>query len=140
MADYGATERVRSSAAKYFVIPARQRREKTFQIHSGTFAKALVAEGLLAPNRYPLVCNALRSRRFLEDNKLRLTGEKTNASSGLSSDVTFTYALGPPGPRKESGPDLLTEFDKLRGALKGTYAAFGGAERAIQSEREAWEH
>jgi hypothetical protein len=139
MADYGATDRVRSSAALRFVSPARQQRQKTCQIHSGTFAKALVADGALAPNRYPIVCNALRSRRFLEDNGLRLVEERTNAESGLSSDVTFVYALEGNVDEPDGSPSLLDSLEGLRGLLKRSYAAVGGAEKVIQAEREAWE-
>lgn len=139
MADYGATDRVRSFAAVRFVTPARQHHKKTFQIHSGILARTLVADGALAPNRYPIVCNALRSRRFLEENHLRLVEEKTNAGSGLSSDVMFVYEFKTGVRERESGDSLLTRFGSLNGLLKETYAALGGAERAIQSEREAWE-
>ena len=139
MADYGATDRVRSFATVRFVTPARQHHKTTFQIHSGVLAKTLVADGALAPNRYPIVCNALRSRRFLEDNHLRLVEEKTNAGSGLSSDVTFVYAFKAKAKNEERGSSLMARYESLNGLLKESYAAVGGAERAIESEREAWD-
>jgi hypothetical protein len=136
-AQYGATDRVRSFASTRFVQPAKRQNVRTFQIHSGTLAKTLVADGLLAPNRYPIVCNALRSRRFLEENHIRLLEERTNAASGQSSDVTFIYALDhktADHDRKE----LLARFDTMRGLLKEAYREVGGAEQAINSERDEW--
>jgi hypothetical protein len=138
MADYGATERVRQSAVERYVRPARAQKRKTFQIHSGSFEKELVQRGLLQRNRFPIVCNALRSTRFLEENHLALVDVKA-PPSGQSSTVIFTYRLQDEEPASldtyEEGNDPLLN---LRGILANTYKKLGGAERFHKAEREAW--
>src|ERR1700723_2725709 len=94
MPDYGSTDRVRSSAGKRYIAPARAKKERFVHIHTGEFSKELVQERLLAANRFPLVCNALRSKKFLAENRLRLVKEEA-PPSGLSSTVVFTYELEP---------------------------------------------
>lgn len=138
MADYGATERVRKSAVEQYVRPARAQKRTTFQIHSGAFEKELVQRGLLQRNRFPIVCGALRSTRFLKENHLSLVDVKA-PPSGQSSTVVFTYRIEndepvPPSSFEEGNDPLLA----LMGALKDTYKKLGGAERFHKAQREGW--
>ena len=70
MADYGSTDRVRRSAAQLYIEPARRRSEKIVKIHSGTFGKFLVDHKVLSQNRFPIICNALKSEKFLKEKPL----------------------------------------------------------------------
>jgi hypothetical protein len=142
MAIYGSTEKVRRTAAEQYISPARRRSETTVRIHSGTFGKFLVQNNILPPNRFPIICNALRSGKFLKENNLAIE-EIHGPPSGRSSTVTFVYRLEPvpsTGPNCSSvspttGPN---SFLNLRGILKGTYKQLGGAEDFHRNERESW--
>jgi hypothetical protein len=143
MPNYGATDKVRRSAAEQYINPARQRGDKTVTIHSGTFGKMLVEQELLPPNRFPLICNALQSKRFSIENHVTL--EKVSGPpSGKSSTVTFVYRIDPmselPQPHipatKQVGMSL---FEQLRGILKPVYKKLGGAEAFHKAERESWD-
>jgi len=140
MADHGSTDRVRRSAAERYIVPARKRGDKTVVIHSGTFEKLLVEQRLLQPNRFPIVCNALRSRRFAKENHLTLQEVKTPAASGQSSTVSFVFKLEPIELGQSSGSiNAPASFDSLRGILKRTYKQLGGAEAFHTAERESWD-
>jgi hypothetical protein len=137
MPDYGSTDRVRSSAGKRYIAPARAKKQQFVHIHCGEFSKELVQERLLAANRFPLVCNALRSKKFLAENKLRLVKEEA-PPSGLSSTVVFTYELEPLEEKPGGGESGTSSFMQLRGLLKKTYSELGGAERFHREERSHW--
>jgi hypothetical protein len=140
MADYGSTDRVRRSAAEEYIAPARSKKQSTVTIHTGVFEKSLVLNGVLQPNRFPIVCNALKSRKFLTDNNLTLL--KVQAPpSGQSSTVSYTYKLGPelPAKTKAAQASPSPSFLKLRGILKRTYQHLGGAETFHKAERESWD-
>jgi len=145
MADYGSTDRVRKSAVERYIAPARAQRQSIVTIHTGSFEKSLVQHGVIRPNRFPIVCNALKSRKFLSENNLILL--KVQAPpSGQSSTVTYTYKLAPePAPEVEAGveprsPSVVEDsFKQLRGVLKRTYKQLGGAEAFHTAERESWE-
>ena len=140
MADYGATERVRRLAAEAYLEPARRRGQKTVTIHSGELARVLVEKKLLQPNRYPIVCNALRSKRFSRENHVTLEEVKTSAPSGQSSTVSFVFKLDRTDSSKGGErDDPMAAFMALRGILKDSYAKVGGAEVFHTTERENWE-
>ena len=139
MADYGATDRVRRSATDQYVRPARARNQSTLEIHSGTFEKSLVQRGTLQPNRFPIVCNALRSKKFLTENKLELVDVKA-PPSGQSSTAVFTYRLAAESvalqnTEASSAPNLLS----LRGVLKTTYKKLGGSQSFHKRQREEFD-
>jgi hypothetical protein len=139
MPDYGSTDRVRRSAAHEYIQPARRRGEKVVKINSGTFGKSLVEHKILQPNRFPIICNALRSEKFQKDNQLTLV-EVQGPPSGRSSTMTFVYRLEsmPDAPITTSGnePSL---FESLRGVLRKSYKQLGGADAFHHAERESWE-
>lgn len=138
MPAYGATDRVRQKALTEYIEPARRTGAQRVRIHSGTFNKSLVASHILPPNRLPLVCNALASRKFQRENHLALESVE-GPPSGRSSTVVYTYRLEPvpsPEPSESASPG---GFLSLRGVLKDTYEKLGGAENFHKSQREAWD-
>lgn len=139
MANYGATEKVRKTAFERYIEPARRRQEGTVTIHSGEFNKYLINTNLLPPNRFPIVCNALRSSKFLRENYLKLQ-KIDGPPSGRSSTVTFVYKLEP--LPHGSGTPLKhadDEFLGLRGILKSTYQQLGGVEAFHRRQSEIWD-
>src|SRR5437868_62492 len=68
-----------------YLRPAARARKKSFRVIVGDVHRQL---GL--SNRVPLVCNALTSKKFLENNGLRIV-ERTGPPSGLSTTVSLTY-------------------------------------------------
>jgi len=134
MPAYGSTDKVRFTASRQYIEPARRRGESKVEIHSGVLNKALVAQKLLPPNRLPIVCNALKSSKFLKENHLVLEQVK-GPPSGNSSTVTFVYSLEPaPLPHKRDGL-----FLGLRGIFKGVYDKEGGAEAFIRRQRDEFD-
>jgi hypothetical protein len=120
------SESVRQHAQSTYIEPARRRGEKTVAINVGMVHKAVALR-----NRVPLVCQALRSDKFLEANRLRLIS-KTGPPSGQSTTVTYTYEfidVEPPASRPED------PWTKLRGALKDVFAELGGGEAYLGDER-----
>jgi hypothetical protein len=139
MPNYGSTDKVRKSAAEQYISPARRRHETTVAIHSGDFGKYLVQNNVLPPNRFPIICNALRSRTFLKENHLTL--EKVQGPpSGRSSTVTFVYKLQPlPHGSAPPQPAAGSSFMNLRGIMKSAYEKLGGAEAFHRHESESWD-
>jgi hypothetical protein len=142
MANYGSTDRVRRTASEQYIAPARRRNQTTVKIHSGVFGKFLVQNNILPPNRFPIICNALKSGKFLKENRLVLQ-EIQGPPSGRSSTVTFVYKVEPqaqsshqPSPAPQTNSQ--NSFLNLRGILKSTYQQLGGAEQFHRRERESW--
>jgi hypothetical protein len=100
---------------------------KTFVINVGAVHKALALH-----NRVPLVCLALKSKKFLVTNALRLISEK-GPPSGQSTTVTYFYefvgAVPPSSPKQDP-------WRQLRGALKEVFRELGGGEAYLRAERE----
>lgn len=140
MPNYGATDKVRKTAVERYIEPARQKNEATVVIHSGDFNRYLVQKNVLPPNRFPIVCNALRSTKFLRENHLKLQ-KVEGPPSGRSSTVTFVYKLEPV-PRGSQAPKQANAnecFLSLRGILKSTYQKLGGAETFHRRQSESWD-
>ncbi len=125
------SDRIRQHAAELYLNPARRRGEHRFTINVGAVHKAL---GL--SNRVPLVCAALASKKFLDQNGLRLVS-KTGPPSGQSTTVTFTYQFGDGKAVRNSNPNLEA-WRKLRGAFKDVFAELGGGEAYLRAERNAF--
>ena len=138
MPTYGTTDKVRQRAAAEYIEPARKTGAKRIRIHSGNFNKRLVENKVLPPNRLPLVCNALVSRKFLSDNHLRLESVE-GPPSGHSSTVVYTFTLDPLPGDSTSDPQPSAGLLPLRGILKSTYKKLGGGEHFHKSQRETWE-
>lgn len=142
MPDYGATDRVRRSARETYFQPARRRGESLVRIHTGSFGKDLVEHRVLQPNRFPLIYNALRSKKLLTENHATLIDVQSTATAkGPSSTVTFTYRLDPSGDddRTPKAQAEASSFAALRGVLQKTYKQLGGAKAFHESERRDWE-
>jgi hypothetical protein len=122
-------DRVREHALLEYIEPAKARHESTVRIVAGNVQKAVHLS-----NRVSLVCQALKSRKFLDENHLVL--EKWEGPpSGMSTTVVFTYRLlnddqNAPRPRPE------WPFANLRGIAKEVFSSLGGGEAFIQQERE----
>jgi hypothetical protein len=117
---------IREHAHDNYVSPAVRGRKRTFAINVGEVHAAVALR-----NRVPLVCQALRSEKFLRANSLRLVST-AGPPSGQSTTVTYTYEfVGAENP--SSAPD--DSWSQLRGALKDVFAELGGGEAYLRSER-----
>jgi len=123
------SELVRQHAHDAYLRPARHRGLKTFEVNVGQVHRALELK-----NRVPLVCQALKSEKFLDANGLRLISQ-TGPPSGQSTTVTYTYAFIESD--KPSAPDRDAWTD-LRGTLKNIFAELGGGENYLRKERETF--
>ena len=122
----GNTDRVREYARPEYIEPARRRGEITVRIVAGEVQKAL---GL--HNRSPQVCEALRSRKLLEENHLALVNAE-GPPSGISTTMIFTYRLLEAGKQKPESDRFL----RLYGIGKEVFESLGGGEAFIRGERE----
>ena len=122
------SELVREYAVETYVSPARRSRERTVSVNVGTVHKALQLG-----NRVPLVCSALESQKFLNENGLRLIS-KVGPPSGQSTTVTYTYEFVTE-ENKDKGVDRQDAWNRLRGALKDVFAELGGGENYLRNER-----
>lgn len=120
---------VREHARETYLQPARRRGETRVSIHVGTVHKVLALN-----NRVPLVCAALTSKKFLDENALTLIS-KTGPPSGQSTTVTLTYEILS-GQSNEAGQS--DPLFKLRGIGKDLFRALGGGEAFIREERKGF--
>jgi hypothetical protein len=121
------TDLVRQYSSEKYVEPARRRGDASFRIVAGDVQRAV---GL--SNRVPLVCQALKSHRFLDENDLIL--EKWEGPpSGLSTTVTFTYRFRHKEKDQAAPQSSLLQ---LRGIAKDIFRSLGGGEEFIRKERE----
>lgn len=112
-----------------YLEPASKSGTTLVRVRAGDVHKALHWS-----NRVPSVCQALASRRFLEENALELV-EKHGPPSGLSTTTVYTYRLNTSGnPRQKKSSLLLS----LRGAGKKAFSRLGGGEKFLREERERW--
>ena len=139
MPSYGSTDKVRNYVSRQYIDPARRRGDKTVRIHSGEVNRSLVDTKVLLPNRFPIICNALKSKKFLQENHMVLE-QIQGPASGQSSTVTFVYRLDDVisiAPAS-SALSAMSRFEAMRGALKKAYKQLGGAEAFHRKERAAW--
>jgi hypothetical protein len=122
-------DNIRAYGRERYVVPARKRQLDKFSIRAGDVVRDLKLLG-----RVPAVCSALKSRAFLEQNRLRIV-ERTGPSSGQSTTVTYTYEFVDALDSSQADSDPWTE---LRGALKNVFAGFGGGEAYLRGERESF--
>jgi hypothetical protein len=122
------SDAVRDHVVQKFVKTARQQGKKTTTVNVGEVHKTL---GL--HNRVPLVCVALRSKRFLAEQGLRIIS-MTGPPSGQSTTVTYTYEILGTGTQPSSNPLI-----GLRGIAKEIFRKLGGGEHFIRSERSKFD-
>src|SRR5579863_3011283 len=121
-------QQIRDHLRSTYVNPARSRHESTIRIIAGDVLKALRLS-----NRAPAVCQVLRGRKFLEENSLILEKQE-GPPSGLSTTATFTYRLAE--QRQTPRDRAKSDWESLRGIAKEAFAAIGGAEAFLKSERK----
>jgi hypothetical protein len=123
----GVSAAIREFVAKEYAAKARREGSSRFTVNAGEVHRAMHLQ-----NRVPQVCSVLQSAKFLRENGLRIA-EKSGPPSGFSTSVTVKYEfIDQPA---KMGDD---EFLALRGIARDVFAALGGGEQFIRSEREAW--
>jgi hypothetical protein len=130
-------DQIREHVRLHYVEPARRTRQARFSVRCGTIEKELGMS-----NRIAHVCTALKTPKFLEPNGLRLV-ETSGPPSGTSTTVVYTYefldtvgrAAAPAVPQSSS---IFEKLLQMEGILKDVYKEIGGAERAIQEERDGY--
>lgn len=131
---------VRKLASRRYVEAARRNGIDRFSINVGE-----VQRDSQLRNRVSLVCSALKSKKFLQANGLRLVSE-SGPPSGMSTTVTYTYEFvdgenseGPTAPGGSGTPQSRqAAWDKLRGALKDVFAEYGGGEAYLRAEHASF--
>jgi hypothetical protein len=116
---------VRNYVTENFINPARKRGEGTVLVNVGAVHRALNLQ-----NRVPLVCAALKSKKFLAGQGLKILAT-SGPPSGQSTTVTFTYEIPTTGAYTSGNNPLFG----LRGAAKDIFKKLGGGEHFIGSER-----
>jgi hypothetical protein len=124
------TERVREWVETKVIQPARARGDRVFTVTAGDVHRQL---GL--KNRVPVVCQALKSKRFLQENHLVLK-DMSGPPSGLSTTVRYTYEIVSGGADRESTAKQQHPLLGLRGIAKDIFRQLGGGEYFIKKERE----
>ncbi len=120
-------DRIRMLGRERYVSPARARNEDRFSIRAGDVVRELKLSGV---NQ---ACSALKTRKFLQDNNLRLV-DSSGPPSGQSTTVTYTYEFV--GKEQVNDhPDRQDAWNRLRGALKDVFAELGGGENYLRNER-----
>jgi len=115
-----SVDAIRAHAVKEYVAVARRRGEKLVRIVAGDVHRALKLK-----NRVPNVCNALKSRIFLDQNHLAIE-DVSGPPSGMG-------LLDEKEPRVEAA--RTPSFEKLRGLLKESLQSLGGGETFLRNER-----
>jgi hypothetical protein len=118
---------VRKHVSEVYLKPAIRKGERIFTVNAGAVHKALALD-----NRVPLVCQALKSEKLLEENQLRIVS-RTGPRSGQSTTVTVTYEVLASKADQSASPNPLLG---LRGIAKELFGQLGGAENFIRSERD----
>jgi hypothetical protein len=124
------SDAVRRHVSEKFINPAKQQGQKTVVVNVGEVHKTLGMH-----NRVPLVCLALKSKKFLEDQGLRILSV-TGPPSGQSTTVTYTYEILGTGAGSFASPHPLIG---LRGIAKEIFKKLGGGENFIRSERSKFD-
>jgi hypothetical protein len=127
----GDTHRVKEFVRLEYVEPALRRGDSKLEIVAGTVHKSL---GL--NNRVPIVCQALKSRDFLDENHLEI--EKIEGPpSGQGTRVKLTYRLkGRPSQSVQALELEESPLLRLWGIGKEVFQSLGGGEAFIRRERE----
>ena len=121
------TLRVREWVQNHIVQPARARGDRMITVTAGEVHNQL---GLT--NRVPVVCQALRSKRFLRENRLVLK-DVSGPPSGLSTTVKFTFEIVSSDTNEAAKkPNPLWD---LLGIGKAVFDEPGGGESFIKNER-----
>jgi hypothetical protein len=124
------SDAVRDYVRRKYIEPARQRGESIVQIRAGEVGKQMP----LPNDKMPTICQALKTRVFLNENRLVL--EKLEGPpKGMGPRVVFTFRLLGNGP-EAAKPTLEATFLQVRGIAKGVFRQLGGGEEFIETERK----
>ena len=131
------SDKIRQHAAEKYVVPARKARLEEFEIVAGDLHRDLRLQ-----NRVPIVCAALRSKKFLTENSLVLV-DQSGPPSGMSTTVRFKYRFRHQPDQKESSeapPDksIYHKIRELYGVAGELYRSIGGGKRVLGEEREGF--
>lgn len=118
------TSAVRDYVRDRYVKPAVRAGKRSVRVRVGDVHREMKLN-----NRVPLVCQALTSKKFLEENSLRIV-HRTGPASGQSTSVTLTYEIA--GKERESN---WAAFDAMYGKLRDVYARYGGGEKYLEMLR-----
>ncbi len=117
-----STDRIRQIASQKYVVPAAQRGDRRIVIKVKELQNDLYQEGFPS-GRIPMVCSALRGKKFLQANGLELESVE-GPPSGQSTTMVYHYRVAREanikrpvaGIGSDPARDPLVE---LRGILKG---------------------
>jgi hypothetical protein len=129
------TEQTKRHVISNYVVPARQKRERTMRVRVGQVQKELGWT-----NRTPSVFSTLSSKEFQQEAGLELI-EKVGGppSGGPSTTVEFVYqvlnASDQAAPAQKVVPNGAGLMD-LYGIFADVYKQFGGGEEYLRRERE----
>lgn len=126
------SDRIRDHVRHAYVEPARKRGSERFEVRAGTVEREL---GL--KNRTPQVCSALRSKKFLKANGLKILEEK-GPPSGMSTTLVVVYGFLAAGTAPASAGAAYNLLRSLKGIAHEAYRRLGGAEEALQAERRTF--
>ncbi|HEY6305599.1 MAG TPA: hypothetical protein VI488_03955 [Candidatus Angelobacter sp.] len=127
--DVSISDLVRNHVIERYLRPALQKGDAVISINVGAVHRELGFN-----NRVPLVCAALKSKKFLGENGLRIVSQ-TGPPSGQSTTVTFTYELRASSTQGTASANPLIG---LRGIAKDIFKKLGGGEAFIRSERNSF--
>jgi hypothetical protein len=136
------TEQTKLHVISTYVIPARQRGEKTVQIKVGNVQKELGWT-----NRTPSVFSTLSSREFQQEAGVSLI-EKVGGppSGGPSTTVEFVFRVLNGDDKAAPVPKVIangTGLMDMYGIFADVFKQFGGGEKYLRRERvwgpDVWE-
>lgn len=129
-----ASDQVRDHVKRFYLEPARNQGKELFRIKTAEIHKNLGWRDQL--NRFPIICQALETRKFLKENDLELV-KREGPPSGRSSTVVYTFRI-----REKSGAANSTNAPAimaLRGLGKSWLRTAGGGEAYLRKEREGFD-
>lgn len=130
------SDQIREYVRKTYVEPARLSQQDRFSVRCGTVERELGMS-----NRTAQVCNALKIPKFLDPNGLRLV-ETSGPPSGTGTTVVYTYefcdSAAAAMSKVSDTASIYAKLKQMEGILKDVYRELGGAERAVQEEREGY--
>lgn len=122
------SEDVRKHVEEQYIRDSRKKGVQRFTVNAGKVHRDL---GL--HNRVPLVCSAIQSQKFLNQNGLKLV-EKSGPRSGISTALNLTFEFAADSQQEQTEDPLMG----LYGIAKDVFAALGGGEKFIRAERKAF--
>jgi len=129
------TEQTKRHVISTYVLPARQKGEKTIQVRVGNIQKELGWT-----NRTPSVFSTLLSRDFQQEAGVELVEKRGGPPSGGPS-TTWQFVFRVLGEAEEAAPAAKAVPDgaglrALYGLCAETFEALGGGEEFLRRERE----